>query len=65
MIKDSYANCFVPFMIPSCRRIVMVDPRYFTDDIDALVEAEGVTDILLLYNANTLASDTALRVDVS
>jgi len=64
VIKDSYANCFVPFMIPACRRIVMVDPRYFTDDIDALVEAEGVTDILLLYNANTLASDTALRVDV-
>ena len=64
VIKDSYANCFVPFMIPACRKIVMIDPRYFTGDIDALIEAEGVTDILFLYNANTLASDTALKRDI-
>lgn len=55
IIKDSYANCFVPFMAADYKKMIMVDPRYFTDDLNTLIETEGVTDILYLYNINTLA----------
>ena len=60
IIKDSYANCVVPMLTPYFKTIVMVDPRYYTDDIRATAEKEGVTDILWLYNANTFLNDTSI-----
>lgn len=60
VIKDSYANCFVPFLTPFFSNIVILDPRYYFEDIYELVEMENVTDILYLYNANTFFNDTFL-----
>ena len=65
VLKDSYANCFVPFLIPDYKAIVMVDPRYYTGDLETLMAAEGVTEVLFVYNANTFASDTSLKGDIS
>ena len=28
MVKDSFADCFIPFLTPHYREIVVVDPRY-------------------------------------
>lgn len=60
LIKDSYANCFVPFLAPYFREIVIIDPRYYYDDLSMLVDSEGITDVLYLYNANTFFQDTSL-----
>ena len=60
VFKDSYANCFVPFLIPDYARIIMIDPRYYTEDISEAIQSNGVTDILFLYNANTAAEDHSL-----
>ena len=56
IIKDSYANCFVPFLEGDYKSIVMVDPRYFTDDIDSLITTEGITDVLYLYSISSFAN---------
>ena len=64
VIKDSYANCLIPFMIPAFRQVTVVDPRYYTDDLETLMAADEVTDIIFIYNAETLAADTALRADI-
>ena len=61
VIKDSYANCFIPFLIPEYSSITVIDPRYYYDDIDALMMSEDFTDILFLYNVNTFAEDTNLK----
>lgn len=55
VIKDSFANCFVPFLCQDYRKIIMIDPRYYTGDIDELITTEKVTKILWLYNALTMA----------
>lgn len=60
LIKDSYANSFVQFLTPYFSEIVMVDPRYFYEDIEKLIDKEKITDMLYLYNANTFFSDTSL-----
>lgn len=60
VIKDSYANCFVPFLTPYFSRIIVLDPRYYYEDIYELVEGEQVTDLLFLYNANTFFGDSFL-----
>ncbi len=61
VVKDSYANCFVPFLTPEFAKITIVDPRYYYEDIDALVISGGYTDVLFLYNAATLSEDTSLK----
>ena len=55
VLKDSYANCFVPFLASDFRTILMVDPRYYTDDLNELIKAENVTDVLYLYNIQTFS----------
>ena len=60
VLKESYGNCFVPFLIPDYARIIMIDPRYYTEDISETIQSNGVTDILFLYNANTAAEDHSL-----
>lgn len=60
IIKDSYANCMIPMLTPFFAKIVMVDPRYLTESLSAIIEENGFTHILLLYNLNTLLEDTSL-----
>jgi hypothetical protein len=64
VLKDSYANCMLPLLAQGFQKIVVVDPRYFTGDLEVLMEAEGANEVLILYNAETLAEDTALRGDI-
>jgi len=60
VVKDSYANCFIPFLTPYYQKITVVDPRYFYDDIDELMKTDKITDVLYLYNADTFSKDTSL-----
>ena len=60
IIKDSYANCFLPFLTSHYGEINVVDLRYFYDDLDKLIENKEITDVLFLYNANTFNSDDSI-----
>lgn len=60
IFKDSYANCFVPFLIPYYNEIIMVDPRYYYDDVQTLIERERITDVLFLYNMDTFLTDRSI-----
>lgn len=53
VIKDSYANCFVPLLIPHYERIYIMDLRYFNGRLFSFMEArepEDGMDVLVLYN---------------
>lgn len=65
LIKDSYANSFIPFLSQDYREIIVIDPRYFFDDISEIIKANGITDILFLYNANTFFNDNSLDMMIS
>lgn len=60
LFKDSYANAFVQFLLPYYRNIVIIDPRYYSDDCQKLLSEREITDILFLYNMNTFALDNSL-----
>lgn len=62
LIKDSYANSMIPFLMQYYREIVVVDPRYYFDDIDITILSENVDEVLFLYNANTFFEDDALSM---
>ena len=57
VIKDSYANAFLQFLLPYYESIYVIDPRYCYDDINSIIETENITDILFLYNVNTFTED--------
>ena len=65
LVKDSYANSFIPFLAQSYREIVVVDPRYFFDNIDDIIKAEEITEVMFLYNANTFFNDNSLEMMLS
>lgn len=65
VLKDSYANAFVPFLAPHYRTIIMIDPRYYYGDLEELIQVEQIQEVLYLYNANTFFADTSLEVALS
>lgn len=57
LVKDSFANSFVPFLTRDYAKIIMLDMRYCMGSVKELAKAEGVTDILVLYNTANFISD--------
>ena len=60
VIKDSFANCFIPFLTPYYREIVVVDPRYYSGTIGDIMDTYRITDALVLYSGNTFFTDNHL-----
>lgn len=48
VIKDSYANAFVPFLLPHYEEIYVVDPRQFTLNIFDFIEENNIQEVLFL-----------------
>lgn len=61
LIKDSYANCLVPFLVPYYREIIIIDPRYYYGDITEVMESNKITSVLFLYNGNTFVEDNSIN----
>lgn len=57
VIKDSYANCFIPFMLGEFEEIDVLDLRYTNQSLSERIAEGGYTDILVLYNASGFAED--------
>lgn len=60
ILKDSYANAFVQFLLPYYSSITIIDPRYYYDSVEQLLTVRQITDVLFLYNTNTFLADTSL-----
>lgn len=60
LIKDSYANSLIPFLIPQYASITVVDARYYFEDYTRLIKDDLITDVLFMNNANTFVQDTSL-----
>ena len=55
LIKDSFANSFIPFLAGDYETITVLDLRYFRGSVQEL--AEQSTDILVLYEMTGFAAD--------
>ncbi|MEG2174564.1 MAG: DHHW family protein [Oscillospiraceae bacterium] len=60
VIKDSYANCLVPFLTQSYSRVVVVDLRSLPQKLSELIKQEDFDEALILYSFSNLASDANL-----
>ena len=54
IFKESYGNCFAPFMADYFDNIVIADMRYFDDSLDYIVSTYGITHALIMNNAQAV-----------
>ncbi len=61
VVKDSYANCFVPYLLNHYHTVYVFDTRYYKGGPSAFINAHPeITDVLILYNMGTLDNDTGI-----
>ena len=60
VIKDSYANCFVPYLTANYAQIDVVDFRNYNYGLDQLITDNGYDQILVLYSFDSFKSDPYL-----
>lgn len=60
IIKDSFANNFVPFLTENYGNIFLIDLRYYTDSINEFIKNNDINEVLFLYNVNTFNEDDSI-----
>lgn len=61
IVKDSYANSMLPFLVNHYSKIYVFDPRSYKKSISEFVNDNNIDDVLMLYNVNTIDSDTGIN----
>ena len=62
VIKDSYANSFVPFLTQNYSEISVIDLRYVKNSIKDFANPNDYDQVLFLYNASTFSTDQNVKV---
>ena len=60
VIKDSYANCFVPYLTANYADIDVVDFRNYNYGLDKLIADNAYDQLLVLYSFDSFKSDPYL-----
>lgn len=58
MIKDSFANCMIPFLAEDFEKVIVADMRQLNVGISMLLRSYRPTDVLILYNTMQFMQDT-------
>lgn len=62
IIKDSFANSIVPFLVNNYEKIIIIDPRYFKTSIIDLIKEKEIDEVLLLYNIQNFAKEKSFYI---
>lgn len=60
VIKDSYANAFIPFMAMDYENVHVIDPRYYKKSISDYIKDNNIKEVLFIYNVLTLDDDLGI-----
>lgn len=51
LVKESFGNCFIPFLVNHYNKVYVVDYRYYTNGtVSQLAQQTGATDVICLNN---------------
>lgn len=53
VIKDSYGNAFVPFLVPHYSTIYVIDPRHFDTSLEDFTKDKTINDVIFISNIST------------
>ncbi len=61
VIKESYGNALVPFLVDHFENVYVIDYRYYKGTVSELVEQKGIQNVIMINNV--AATSTDLRVN--
>lgn len=53
VIKESYGNAFVPFLIPHYSKIYVIDPRHYNGTLSEFTANKKIDDVIFIANIST------------
>lgn len=51
VVKESYGNAFVPFLIPHYKEVIVIDSRHYKGSLEKLVKENNANEVLFINNA--------------
>lgn len=60
IIKDSYANSFIPFLTNHYNEIHVIDLRFYNASVTNYIKENKIDKVLFLYNINDIDNDTGI-----
>ena len=60
LVKDSFANCMVPYLAQKYKHITILDLRYFNENIAQLMNEGHFDRVMVLYEMSNFADDANL-----
>ena len=63
VIKDSYANAFIPWLCAGFETVVAVDPRSFKGSLTDVISEYKITDVLLMNYTFTTTFDDIIELE--
>ncbi len=61
VVKESFGNAFLPFLLSHYEEILVVDQRYFQLGLIDFIQQNGITDLLFINNI--FAANTDIRIN--
>lgn len=62
IIRDSFADSLVPFLLEHFSEIHMIDLRYYFDSVTKYVETNDIDSVLILYSVDNFCEDNNLAL---
>lgn len=62
VIKESYGNAFVPFLVDHYQTVYVIDYRYYRKNLIDFVKENQVQDVIFLNNADVLTEAAAQQI---
>lgn len=61
IVKDSFANALVPFLIGDCESIHLIDLRYYRGSLEDYISQREINEFLILYNLKNFCGEKNLK----
>ena len=60
LVKESFGNCFAPFLVDHYQYVYIIDYRYFGGDLTSFVTEKGAESVIFLNNITATSADPRL-----
>jgi hypothetical protein len=62
LVKESYGNCFVPWLVDHYQDVYVVDYRYYKDNLLDFIKEHNVRDVLFLNNEAAVSKSASTKM---
>lgn len=61
IIKDSFANCTIPYFCLGIKETLVLDLRYFNGSVKSVIEEYNPNTVIVMYNCTAINDDDTIR----